>query len=221
MMEWRTEMRTKYKFFAPLAAALLTIFGVSGCGGGGSSTGPVTVTVTPSNPSVAVGQMQTFNANVVGGTVPATVTWSVTGSGTIDPSSGVYTAPATVPATNDVVTATSQGATGSATVNVTASQALQISPGGPTVAAGAQQAFSATAGGNPVGSITWQVNGLAGGDCVAPRPTRFRHATERLTATETSPRRSRPHPGEPRRSRLSAAPIRDRRARQSYIHPLH
>jgi hypothetical protein len=168
MMEWRTEMRTKYKFFAPLAAALLTIFGVSGCGGGGSSTGPVTVTVTPSNPSVAVGQMQTFNANVVGGTVPATVTWSVTGSGTIDPSSGVYTAPATVPATNDVVTATSQGATGSATVNVTASQALQISPGGPTVAAGAMQAFSATAGGNPVGSITWQVNGLAGGDCVAP-----------------------------------------------------
>jgi hypothetical protein len=114
--------------------------------------------------------MQTFTANVVGGTTPATVTWSVMGSGTIDSSTGVYTAPATVPTTNDVVTATSQGSTGSAVVNVTASQALQISPGGPAIGAGASQAFSASAGGNPAGSVTWQVNGLPGGDCVAPSP---------------------------------------------------
>ena len=118
-------MRTNYKFFAPLAVALLALFGVSGCGGSGSSNGPVSVSVSPANPSVAVGSMQTFTANVTGGTSPATVTWSVMGAGTIDPNSGVYTAPATVPTTNDIVTATSQGATGSATVNVTASQALQ------------------------------------------------------------------------------------------------
>jgi hypothetical protein len=167
-MEWRTEMRTNYKFFAPLAVALLALFGVSGCGGSGSSNGPVSVSVSPSNPSVAVGSMQTFTANVTGGTSPATVTWSVMGAGTIDPNSGVYTAPATVPTTNDIVTATSQGATGSATVNVTASQALQISPGGPAIPAGMSQNFTVTAGGNPVGSVNWQVNGLAGGDCVAP-----------------------------------------------------
>jgi hypothetical protein len=167
-MEWRTEMRTNYKFFAPLAVALLALFGVSGCGGSGSSNGPVSVSVSPSNPSVAVGSMQTFTANVTGGTSPATVTWSVMGAGTIDPNSGVYTAPATVPTTDDVVTATSQGATGSATVNVTASQALQISPGGPAIPAGMSQNFTVTAGGNPVGSVNWQVNGLAGGDCVAP-----------------------------------------------------
>ncbi len=161
-------MRTKYSFFPALALALTALIALAGCGGSGNSTGPITVTVTPSNPSVAVGSMQTFTANVVGGTSPATVTWSVTGSGTIDASTGVYTAPATVPTTNDVVTATSQGSTGSAIVNVTASQALQISPGGPAVGAGAMQAFTATAGGNPVGSIIWQVNGLTGGDCVAP-----------------------------------------------------
>jgi hypothetical protein len=166
--EWRTEMRTNHKFLAPIAVAILTIFGTVGCSSSGNSTGPVTVTVSPSNPSVAVGQMQTFTANVVGGTTPATVTWSVTGAGTIDSSTGVYTAPMTVPATPDTVMAMSQGATGSAIVNVTASQSLQISPGGPAVPAGASQAFSATAGGNPVGSITWQVNGVAGGDCVAP-----------------------------------------------------
>jgi hypothetical protein len=168
LMEWRTEMRTNYKFFAPLAVAVLAFFGVSGCGGGGSSNGPVSVSVTPSNPSVAVGSMQTFTANVTGGTTPATVTWSVMGAGTIDSNSGVYTAPATVPATNDIVTATSQGATGSATVNVTASQALQVTPGGPAIPAGMGQAFAVTSGGNPVGSVIWQVNGLAGGDCVAP-----------------------------------------------------
>jgi hypothetical protein len=167
-MEWRTEMRTNYKFFAPLAVALLALFGVSGCGGSGSSNGPVSVSVSPSNPSVAVGSMQAFTANVTGGTSPATVTWSVMGAGTIDPNSGVYTAPATVPTTSDIVTATSQGATGSATVNVTASQALQISPGGPAIPAGMSQNFTVTAGGNPVGSVNWQVNGLAGGDCVAP-----------------------------------------------------
>lgn len=161
-------MRNNHKFLAPIAVAILTIFGTVGCSSSGNSTGPVTVTVSPSNPSVAVGQMQTFTANVVNGTTPATVTWSVTGAGTIDSSTGVYTAPMTVPATPDTVMALSQGATGSAIVNVTASQSLQISPGGPAVPAGASQAFSATAGGNPVGSITWQVNGVAGGDCVAP-----------------------------------------------------
>ncbi|HEY0703629.1 MAG TPA: hypothetical protein VGD60_12760 [Candidatus Acidoferrales bacterium] len=161
-------MRTNHRFLPAVALVVLAFVGLSGCGGSGSSTGPVTVTVTPSNPSVAVGSMQTFTANVTGGTSPATVVWSVTGSGTIDSSSGVYTAPATVPTTNDVVTATSQGATGSAIVNVTASQALQISPGGPAIGAGAMQTFTATAGGTPVGSVTWQVNGLTGGDCVAP-----------------------------------------------------
>lgn len=161
-------MQTKYRLFPALALALAAILGTAGCGGSGNSTGPVTVTVTPSNPSVAIGSTLTFTANVVGGTTPATVTWSVTGTGTIDSTTGVYTAPAAIPSTNDVVTATSQGATGSAIVNVTASQALQISPGGPAVGAGAMQAFTATAGGNPVGSIIWQVNGLTGGDCVAP-----------------------------------------------------
>src|SRR5580704_6827745 len=161
-------MRMNHKCLAPVAVAIFAIFGVIGCGGSGSSTGPVTVTVSPSNPSVAVGQMQTFTANVVGVTTPATVTWTVMGAGTIDSSTGVYTAPAAVPATPDTVVATSQGASGSAVVNVTSSQALQISPSGPVVPAGASQAFSATADGNPVGSITWEVNGVPGGDCVSP-----------------------------------------------------
>ena len=186
-------MRTTYKFFAPLAVALLAFFGVSGCGGG-NANGPVSVTVTPSNPSIAVSTAQTpstltFTANVTGGTTPVTVTWSVMGAGTIDATTGVYTAPMSVPATNDIVTATSQGATGSASVNVTASQALQIMPGGPAISAGAMETFTATSNGNPVGSITWQVNGLAGGDCVAPatNATTPCHGTISSTGNYTAP----------------------------------
>src|SRR5271156_5113993 len=161
-------MRMSHKLLGTLAVTIITLVGLSGCGGGGNSNGPVTITVTPSNPSVAVNQMQAFTANVVGGTSPATVMWSVMGAGTINASTGVYTAPASVPATNDIVTATSQGATGSATVNVTAAQSLQITPSGPALPAGSTQTFVAMAGGNPVGSVTWQVNGVTGGDCVSP-----------------------------------------------------
>jgi len=121
--------------------------------------------------------MQTFTANVVP-TGAGTVTWSVTGSGTIT-SGGVYTAPATVPATPDTVIATLGNSTGSAIVNVTASQALQIMPSGPAVPAGGMQAFTVQANGNPVGSVTWQVNGITGGDCVTPptNPTTPCHGT--------------------------------------------
>jgi hypothetical protein len=159
-------MRMNHRILSTLTATIFALLGFSGCSSSGSSSGPTTVTVTPANPSVAVGSMQTFVASVV----PAgagTVTWSVTGAGTID-SNGNYTAPTSVPATADIVTAAVGHATGTATVNVTASQALQLSPGGPAVPAGAMQAFTVTAGGNPVGSVTWQVNGLTGGDCVAP-----------------------------------------------------
>jgi hypothetical protein len=160
-------MRMNAKIFSTLGAAILAVTGFSGCGSGGSSTGPTVVTVSPSNPSVAVGETQTFTANVVP-TGAGTPTWSVKGAGTIDSNTGVYTAPSSVPATPDTVIASVGNSTGSAIVNVTTSQALQIMPSGPTVAAGGMKSFTATADGNPVGSVTWQVNGLNGGDCVAP-----------------------------------------------------
>jgi hypothetical protein len=77
------------------------------------SPGGVAVSISPTNPSVQVSSTVQFKSTVTG-TSTTTVTWSVkcaaTGSacGTIDPASGLYTAPATPPSPSSVtVTATS------------------------------------------------------------------------------------------------------------------
>jgi hypothetical protein len=91
---------------------------------------PVAVTISPASATVQTGMKQPFTATVTGSTNTA-VTWGVRCSdagkdacGTIDPSSGVYTAPNAVPKPDTVtVTATSTAdatKSGSASVTVTA-----------------------------------------------------------------------------------------------------
>lgn len=112
-----------------ISALILLISLQVSCGGGGSSPPPPpqpTVTVSPGNAPVRVGETQQFTASVSNTTNPA-VTWSVGGVaggnttlGTIS-NTGLYTAPATLPNPNTVtVTATSQanGASGSAAVTL-------------------------------------------------------------------------------------------------------
>jgi hypothetical protein len=72
------------------------------------TTGPITVSVNPNNSALPVGQTQQFTATVLNTSNPA-VSWTITptGAGSID-NTGLYTAPATVPAQSVVtVTATS------------------------------------------------------------------------------------------------------------------
>jgi hypothetical protein len=126
----------RYKVFGLCATLALTGLLVA-CGGGSSSTPPpaVNISVSPSAvntlyPSLpgAPAQTQQFTAVV---TPSQTVAWSVTGGsayGTIN-SSGLYTAPASLPSPTAVTvkaTATS-GASGSATVNL-----LTPTPSGPS-----------------------------------------------------------------------------------------
>ncbi len=106
-------------------------FAVTVTGPLGSLTGTVAVTVaatpthlsvTPAAATVAAGGTRPLAATLVdqfGGTLsaPSAVTWSVTGDGTVDPATGLYTAgPAAGQAT---VTATAAGLTGTAAVTVT------------------------------------------------------------------------------------------------------
>jgi len=122
----------RYKILTLCLTLALTGFLVA-CGGGGNSTPPpptVTVAVSPSTvntlfPSLsgAPAQTQQFTAVVTPSTASQNVTWAVSGgsaNGTIT-SSGLYTAPASLPSSTSVtVTATSAnpGTPGSATVNL-------------------------------------------------------------------------------------------------------
>ena len=121
----------RYKILGLCLAIALTGFLVA-CGGGSSSSPPppITVSVSPStvntlypNLSGAPAQQQQFHATVNNSTSQS-VTWAVsgTGNGSIDPITGLYTAPATLPTPNSAITitATATGATspGTATVNL-------------------------------------------------------------------------------------------------------
>ncbi|HTL97209.1 MAG TPA: hypothetical protein VL181_00260 [Holophagaceae bacterium] len=89
---------------------------------------PVVVAPNPLAKVLSVGKSATFTATVTGA-VDSSVTWSVTGGGSIT-AGGVYTAPASVPAGAVTVTATSAAdpsASGSATVTIVALPTASLS----------------------------------------------------------------------------------------------
>lgn len=126
----------------------------------------VTVTVSPSTSTVLAGATQAFSATVTPVTNTA-VTWSISPAvGSINAGTGLYTAPATPPATTQTVTvtATSSAAptrTGTATVTVPA-VAVAISPTAPSVPVNGTQQFTATVTGSTNTAVTWSVQSGGG-----------------------------------------------------------
>jgi parallel beta-helix repeat protein len=162
---------------APLFAALAFASVFVGCGG--AIKQPITpqqaiaVSISPQSPSVNVGGQQQFTATVQN-TSNTAVTWQVDGvtggnstTGTIS-TSGMYTAPASVPTPATVtVTAVSQAdSTKSASTTVTILPAITvtISPLLPSVSVGGQQQFTATVQNTSNTAVTWQVDGVTGGN---------------------------------------------------------
>lgn len=135
---------------------------------------PVTISVSPTSASVAAsGGTRTFTATV-GNSLDSTVTWQVNGVaggnasvGTIN-AGGVYTAPASVPSPASVtVTAIASADTtksASAQVMIVPAITVAVDPGTATVGVSGSQPFSATVGNSTNTSVTWQVNGVAGGN---------------------------------------------------------
>ena len=140
-----------------------------------TTTVAVSVSVAPSAATVvAGGGSQAFTATVLNATNGA-VTWQVNGVtggnatvGTIS-STGVYAAPLVppVPATVTVtaVSVADASRSASAAVTVTAAGSVSVAPSGVNVQAGiGTQAFTATVLNEPSSTVTWQVNGVAGGN---------------------------------------------------------
>jgi hypothetical protein len=141
---------------------------------------PATISISPTSASVVTGAAQSFSATVQNSSNTA-VTWQVNGvtggnstSGTISTSGG-YTAPATVPSpatvTVTVIPAANTGTSASAVVTVTAAATptppavtISISPTSASVATGGSQDFSATVQNSTNTAVTWQVNGVTGGN---------------------------------------------------------
>jgi len=130
------------------------------------------VTVTPNTSSVLLGSSQSFSAQVTNAS-NTNVTWSVNGIaggnaavGTIS-SSGVYTAPADLPANVAVqITATSAADTtksGSAQVTLGSDVSVSVIPGSANVELGAttKLAGTVTSNGHPDTAISWSVSGAA------------------------------------------------------------
>lgn len=153
------------------AVVLAAIATLAACGGNGYSNGPNpqpvttngTAVIYPQSPSVPVGGTVNFLASVPGQT-SATFKWAVSGGGTIDASSGIYTAGSS-PGTA-TVTATSGNFKGTVQVTVTAApiNGVTMSPAALFVEAGSTVQISAVSGGKAATVSEWDVHGTAGGD---------------------------------------------------------
>lgn len=175
MQRGQTTSISTVRCIAVFAAAIL----LYGCGGGssGSGTNPpppppqsVSITITPASSTILLGNSQTFSATVKNA-ANTSVTWSVNSvpngsasTGTIS-ASGIYTAPADLPASPTVnVTATSvEDTTKSATaqITITSDITIALTPSSAGVELGATQAFHATIGsaGHPDTTVRWSLSG--------------------------------------------------------------
>jgi len=95
-----------------LVLTVLSTLGLAGC------LGAVTLVVSPDVTVVGLGEIIPFSAQTVSGTAVTGVTWTViSGSGTIDAITGIFTAPTS--GVNDVITVEVQAAKGASTGSAT------------------------------------------------------------------------------------------------------
>ena len=158
------------------------------------TAGPLaTVEVSPSTVSLAGGATQQYTAvgkDAHGNLVTITPAWTVAaGGGTIDGTTGLFTAGATAGDFTNTVTATSGAVSGTASVTVTsgALTSITVSPSSQSLAAGAQQQFTAVGhdANNNVVAITptWSI--AAGGGTIDASTGLFTAGTTAGTFTNT------------------------------------
>jgi hypothetical protein len=163
-----------------VAAALLSLAILAGCGGGGAAStaaaptgasATVQVQLTPAVSSVASGSALALTASVAGSTNPA-LTWSVNGIAQGNASVGTiagtgtnvtYTAPAAAGTYNVTATSVADSAA-SATTLVTVPIQVSLLPGASTLASSGSLAFTASVSSSTNPAVTWTVDGVANGN---------------------------------------------------------
>jgi hypothetical protein len=152
-----------------------------------------TIAVSPGSVSLAGGATQQYTAvgkDAHDNVVTITPAWTIAaGGGTIDGSTGLFTAGTTAGDFTNTVTATSGAVSGTASVSVTSGTlaSITVTPSSPSLAAGAQQQFTAVGhdAGNNVVAITpiWSV--AAGGGTIDPSTGLFTSGTTAGTFANT------------------------------------
>jgi hypothetical protein len=132
-----------------------------------------TITVSPGNPTVVAGATQQFAAvgtDAHGNVVPITPVWSMlcAGGGTIDPTTGIFTAGGATGSFPNVVHATALEITGTASVTVEAPAvtlvSIVVTPANPSIFGPGNKQFTATgydASNNAIpipGTLVWSLN---------------------------------------------------------------
>lgn len=158
-----------------LVSCVLVAGNFVACGGGNISSPPpqVSVSISPASANLPTGGSRQFTATVSGSANTA-VTWQVNGvtggdvvTGTIT-TGGLFAAPASVTATLTVaVMAVAQAdptKSASASVTITPVIGIVLSPGTVILAASGRQQFTATVTNTLNSAVTWQVNGVPGGN---------------------------------------------------------
>jgi hypothetical protein len=125
------------------------------------------VSITPASATIVAGATQQFQATV-NGKSGSSITWAVdgvnggnSGVGTIS-SAGLYTAPS-VAGSHTISASDGTGAANSASVQLTVFS-FAISPSAAAIPPGGTQQFTATIQGISNTSVTWSVDGIAGGN---------------------------------------------------------
>ncbi len=138
----------------------------------------ITVVVTPASSNVALTQTQGFSAQVTGA-ADISVVWDVNGVsggnstvGTVTNVAGshttTYTAPAAMPSPGTVTVQARANANttfaSTASVTITSQASLTLAPLSATRAVSHRQTFTAAISGSTNTNVTWQVNGITGGN---------------------------------------------------------
>ena len=139
----------------------------------------VSVSVSPSAATVALGSAQAFQATVTGAQ-DTSVTWDVDGvvdgnaaAGSIlnsqtAPDNTTYSAPQAMPAGGSVTAHARSNAnpnvSASATITFTAAISVTLTPPSATLAVSERQTFTALVNNTPNQNVAWLVNGISGGN---------------------------------------------------------